>query len=186
MIPSLGGGPPMVPTSLLRPTRSNSMEPSPGSLQSHVESKCKFFSWLMLHGKILTADMLAIRGEPHDPRALETTIHLCQDCPFAIFVWFHVQAWIGEAPGATPTLPPPMGMTGGTCSPPLCPKTTEEGLATASSTPSGTSGRSATDVSSMKLASLISRSLLSPLMTPSRGPCLLVGHRWQPVLVDSS
>lgn len=178
MIPSLGGGPQWyllccfrllgqilwnLPQVLFSHTRNPSASPSAGSCSME---------------KILTTDMLAVRGEPHDPRTLETTIHLCQDCPFAVFVWFHVQVWTGEALGATPTLPPPMGMTSGTCSPSLCPKTTEEGLAAASSTPSGTSGRSATDVSSMKLASLTSRSLLSPLMTPRRGPCLLVGHMW--------
>jgi hypothetical protein len=57
------------------------------------------FSWLVLHGKILTADRLAIRGWPHDPicqlclRAPETACHLYKDCPFTSQVWNLVHAW---------------------------------------------------------------------------------------------
>lgn len=98
-----------------------------------------------------------------------------QDCQFAAVIWSHVQVWTGEAPGATPTLPLQWGsLTGGTCSTPICPRTTEEGVAVASTTPFGISGRSATDVSSMELTL---RSRLSPLLTSSRGPWLLAGHR---------
>ena len=85
--------------------------------EAHAEPKCKLFSWLVLHGKILTADMLAIRGWPHDPTcplclgAPETATHLCKDCPFAIAVWSHVQAWTGEAPTNMMTIPPPMGVS---------------------------------------------------------------------------
>jgi hypothetical protein len=32
-----------------------------------AEPKCTMFSWLVLHGKILTTNRLAIRGWPHDP-----------------------------------------------------------------------------------------------------------------------
>jgi hypothetical protein len=35
--------------------------------KAYAEPKCTMFSWLVLHGKILTADRLAIRGWPHDP-----------------------------------------------------------------------------------------------------------------------
>jgi hypothetical protein len=58
-----------------------------------AEPKCKLFSWLALHGKLLTADMLAIRGWPHDPScplclsSPETAKHLCKDCPFMTAVW---------------------------------------------------------------------------------------------------
>ena len=64
--------------------------------------KCKFFAWLVLHGRILTADMLAIRGWPHDPRCQlclqqpETATHLCKDCPFAVVVWNQVNTWTNE------------------------------------------------------------------------------------------
>lgn len=47
---------------------------------AHAEPKCKFFSCIVLHGRILTADVLAIRVWPH---ALETAVHLCKDCPFS-------------------------------------------------------------------------------------------------------
>ena len=84
--------------------------------EAHAEPKCKFFAWLVLHG-ILTANMLAVRGWPHDPScplclgAPETSTHLCKDCPFAAAVWSHVQVWTGEDSGATPTLPPSMGIS---------------------------------------------------------------------------
>jgi hypothetical protein len=35
--------------------------------KAYAEPKCTMFYWLVLHGKILTADRLAIRGWPHDP-----------------------------------------------------------------------------------------------------------------------
>jgi hypothetical protein len=57
------------------------------------------FSWLVLHGKILTTDRLAVRGCHHDPicqlclRAPETACHLCKDYPFTAMVWTLVYAW---------------------------------------------------------------------------------------------
>ncbi|KAE8793195.1 hypothetical protein D1007_32200 [Hordeum vulgare] len=85
--------------------------------EAHAEPKCKLFAWLVLHGKILTADILAARGWPHDPRCPlclgppETVMHLCKDFPFAAAVWAHVKVWTGEDYGATPTLPPLMGIS---------------------------------------------------------------------------
>uniref|UniRef100_A0ACD5V4B4 Uncharacterized protein n=1 Tax=Avena sativa TaxID=4498 RepID=A0ACD5V4B4_AVESA len=70
-----------------------------------AEPKCKLFSWLALHGKILTTDMLYIGGWPHDPTcklcgsAPETVAHLCKDCPFMIAVWNTIQAWDNETMG---------------------------------------------------------------------------------------
>jgi hypothetical protein len=32
---------------------------------AHAEPKCKLFAWLALHRKLLTADMLAVRGWTH-------------------------------------------------------------------------------------------------------------------------
>jgi hypothetical protein len=67
--------------------------------KAYAEPKCTMFSWLVLHRKILTADRLAIRDWPHDLicqlclRALETTCHLCKDCPFTFQVWNLVHAW---------------------------------------------------------------------------------------------
>jgi hypothetical protein len=64
---------------------------------AHAEPKCKLFAWLALHRKLLTADMLAIRGWPHDPvcplflSAMETADHLCKDCPFTSAIWTRIQ-----------------------------------------------------------------------------------------------
>lgn len=70
---------------------------------AHAEPKCKLFGWLALHGKLLTADMLAIRGWPHDPRCPlclsepETADHLCRNCPFTAAVWNLVKSWDGDS-----------------------------------------------------------------------------------------
>jgi hypothetical protein len=72
---------------------------------AHAEPKCKLFSWLALHGKLLTADMLAVRGWPHDPTCLlcgsapETAAHLCKDCPYSMAVWTTLQSRDNEATG---------------------------------------------------------------------------------------
>ncbi|KAK1626289.1 hypothetical protein QYE76_000604 [Lolium multiflorum] len=56
--------------------------------------------WLLaLHRRLLTADMLAIRGWPHDPlcplclSAPETAEHLCKDCPFTMAIWNQIKSW---------------------------------------------------------------------------------------------
>jgi hypothetical protein len=73
-----------------------------------AEPKCKLFSWLALHGKLLTADMLALRGWPHDTScrlclsATETATHLCKDCPFTNVIWNSVKSWDDIDPGAPP------------------------------------------------------------------------------------
>jgi hypothetical protein len=72
---------------------------------ANVEPKSKLFSWLALHGKLLSADMLAGRGWPHDPTcplclfAPETATHLCKDCPFTSTIWSRLQTWDDEDPG---------------------------------------------------------------------------------------
>jgi hypothetical protein len=66
---------------------------------AHAEPNGKLFGWLALHGKLLTADMLDIRGWPHDPRCPlclsepETVDHLCRNCPFTTAVWNLVVGW---------------------------------------------------------------------------------------------
>jgi hypothetical protein len=70
--------------------------------KAYAEPKCTMFSWLVLHGKILTADRLATRGWPHDPtcqlclHAPETACHLCKDCPFTSMVWSTVHGWSAD------------------------------------------------------------------------------------------
>ena len=69
---------------------------------THADPKCKFFAWLALHERILTTDMLALRGWPHDPRCLlclqepETANHLCKDCPFSVTVWNQENTWTNK------------------------------------------------------------------------------------------
>jgi hypothetical protein len=70
---------------------------------AHAEPKCKLFGWLALHGKLLTADMLSIRGWPHDPRCPlclsepEIADHLCRNCPFTAAVWNLIKSWDGDS-----------------------------------------------------------------------------------------
>ncbi|WVZ95314.1 hypothetical protein U9M48_041096 [Paspalum notatum var. saurae] len=60
---------------------------------AHAEGKHKFFAWLLVQAKILTADKLAQRNWPCNPVCLlcdqepETALHLCPKCPFALQVW---------------------------------------------------------------------------------------------------
>ena len=81
--------------------------------KGHAEAKCRFFAWMALHGKILTADNLAIRGWPHDPICKlcrihpETVQHLSLDCTFSTAVRERIFAWHGQI-GAPP---PPNGST---------------------------------------------------------------------------
>ncbi|KAM0913631.1 hypothetical protein ACQ4PT_012055 [Festuca glaucescens] len=55
--------------------------------------KCKFFAWLAVQGRCLTADVLAKRGCQHDPLCPlcrlqpETAAHLLAACPFAQNIW---------------------------------------------------------------------------------------------------
>ena len=74
-----------------------------------VEAKCKFFMWLWLQGRILTANNLAIRVIPHDDiccfcdQADETPTHLILTCPFARGVWTMVGNSLGQPALATNT-----------------------------------------------------------------------------------
>jgi exonuclease III len=76
--------------------------------KAQTTPKCKLFAWLVLHGRILTAENLAIRGWPHNPicrlclTSVETVAHLCRDCPFSQEVWRTVNA----AEGMTNPSPP--------------------------------------------------------------------------------
>jgi hypothetical protein len=61
--------------------------------RAKAEPKCRFFTWIFLHKKILTANNLIKRGWTDDPICKlcgitqETPTHLCKDCPFAKVVW---------------------------------------------------------------------------------------------------
>jgi len=64
-----------------------------------VENKCKVFVWILIHGKLLTADNLVKRGWPHEEKCvlcngpLETGLHLCLCCSFAKAIWSQILAW---------------------------------------------------------------------------------------------
>ena len=63
------------------------------------EGKHKFFAWLLIQSKILTADKLIKGAWPCDPNCPfcdqepETAAHLCLHCVFAQEVWFLIQGW---------------------------------------------------------------------------------------------
>ena len=79
--------------------------------KSQAEPKCRFFAWLAVHGKILTADNLAIRGWPHNPICQlcrihpESTRHLLLECTFTTAVREKIFDWNGSIGIA----PPPLG-----------------------------------------------------------------------------
>ena len=71
--------------------------------KAHAEGKHKFFTWLLVQAKILTADKLMIRQWPCNPVCVlcdqepETAAHLCISCPFVKEVWNHQRAWVGDS-----------------------------------------------------------------------------------------
>ena len=64
-----------------------------------MENRCKFFAWILVQDKILTARNLQKRGWPHQQQCvmcngpLETSLHLCLCCPFAKAVWDQILSW---------------------------------------------------------------------------------------------
>jgi hypothetical protein len=69
--------------------------------KAKAEPKCKFFTWTLLHKKILTANNLMKRHWPNDPICKlcgndpETHTHLCKDCTFTKQVWSVIKSWFG-------------------------------------------------------------------------------------------
>lgn len=66
---------------------------------AHAEGKHKFFTWLFIQSKVLTADKLLQRHWPCNPVCLlcdqepETADHLFMRCPFAKEVWELFRSW---------------------------------------------------------------------------------------------
>ena len=66
--------------------------------QAEAEGKHKFFAWLLVQCKILTADKLLARQWPCNPICSlcnieqETAAHLILHCPFAQQVWERLQS----------------------------------------------------------------------------------------------
>jgi hypothetical protein len=67
--------------------------------KAKVEGKHRFFTWLLVQHKVLTADTLQIKGIQCDPlcalcaQELETADHLCLECVYAKELWLAVQEW---------------------------------------------------------------------------------------------
>lgn len=67
--------------------------------KSKAPMKCKFFMWLAVHRRCLTADNLARRGWPHNTIcslcliANEDCTHLFVHCRFIQQVWFRLRCW---------------------------------------------------------------------------------------------
>lgn len=70
--------------------------------KSKAPMKCKFFMWLVVHKRCLTADNLARRGWPHNPICAlcssenESCSHLFVQCHFTLQVWHHLRLWSGS------------------------------------------------------------------------------------------
>jgi hypothetical protein len=67
--------------------------------KSKAPMRCRFFMWLVVHKRCLTADNLARRGWPHNTFcplctiANENGIHLFLHCRFSKQVWERVRTW---------------------------------------------------------------------------------------------
>jgi hypothetical protein len=67
--------------------------PAANIWRAKTEQKCKFFSWLVMHDRVLTADNLAKRNWPCDQYCPlcecmeETTPHLLTLCNYTKAVW---------------------------------------------------------------------------------------------------
>ena len=78
--------------------------------KAFAEGKVKFFAWVLLQRKILTADLLSARHwqgpatYPLCDKEPETTCHLCLQCYFAREVWFLIGNWMGWGAGFLSTV----------------------------------------------------------------------------------
>ena len=78
--------------------------------KAFAEGKVKFFAWVLLQRKILTADLLSARhwqGPATCPlcdQEPETACHLCLQCYFAREVWFLIGNWMGWGAGFLSTV----------------------------------------------------------------------------------
>jgi hypothetical protein len=67
--------------------------------KSKAPPRCKFFMWLAVHQRCLTADNLQRRGWPNTATcqlclsAPETCTHLFAHCPFSVAVWLRLRSW---------------------------------------------------------------------------------------------
>ena len=75
---------------------------APAIWKSKAEGKHRFFAWLLVQGKLQTADNLLLKGIQCNTicclcdQELESASHLCLHCCFAQQVWFLVCSWSQE------------------------------------------------------------------------------------------
>jgi hypothetical protein len=68
---------------------------------AHAEQKFRFFAWLVLHGRIVISNNLALKRWPHDLICKlcglqpETVQHLLLDCTFTVAVCEKIFEWKG-------------------------------------------------------------------------------------------
>lgn len=66
--------------------------------KTNTEPKCRFFAWLVIHDRVLTADNLAKKNWPHNEHCtmcycqFETTAHLLIRCNYTEAVWSTIAA----------------------------------------------------------------------------------------------
>lgn len=79
---------------------ANKIFPCAGAIwKSKAPARCKFFMWLVVHQRCLTADNLQRRGWPNSSSCQlclqepETCTHLFVHCSFSSQVWRHVRSW---------------------------------------------------------------------------------------------
>lgn len=76
--------------------------------KAHAEGKIKFFAWLLIQQKILTADKMLLRNWPCSQTCVlcdqrdETALHLAVNCYYAKEVWHLVANWTGVSVLSSP------------------------------------------------------------------------------------
>jgi len=79
--------------------------PSEWVWKAKAEPKCKFFAWLVLHDKALTADNLHKKNWPHEPYCIpEIASHLLTQCNYTEAVWNQVVTLLQLQPAAVQCL----------------------------------------------------------------------------------
>ncbi|KAE8782027.1 hypothetical protein D1007_44776 [Hordeum vulgare] len=76
---------------------------APAIWKSKAPPRLKFFMWLVVHGRCLTADNLERRGWPNQGACVlcsatqESCTHLFVHCRFANEVWTRFRGWLGAS-----------------------------------------------------------------------------------------
>jgi hypothetical protein len=90
---------------------ANTNFPCAGAIwKSKAPARCKFFMWLAVHQRCLTADNLQRRNWPNSGCCQlcltepETCSHLFVHCRYSMQVWLHIRAWaVADFPAPSPS-----------------------------------------------------------------------------------